>query len=115
MIEIVIPGKPIGKGRPRFTRSGRTYTPQDTRDHEALIAWHAKAAMNRREPLDGPVEARFLFVLPDRRRRDIDNLIKLAADALNGIAYHDDTQIHRIEATKHVTSEPHTEIIITPM
>ncbi|WP_296249655.1 RusA family crossover junction endodeoxyribonuclease [uncultured Stenotrophomonas sp.] len=115
MIEISIPGKPIGKGRPRFNRNGHAYTPRETRDHEALIAWHAKAAMNRRAPLDGPVEARMLFVLPDRRRRDIDNLLKLGLDAMNGIVYADDTQVHRIEATKQVGDEPYTEITITPM
>lgn len=115
MIEIVVPGKPIGKGRPRFTRSGRTYTPAETRDHEALIAWHAKAAMNRRPPLDGPVEVRFLFVRPTRHRIDLDNMAKLCLDAMNSIVYHDDTQVHRIEATKQVGNNPHTEITITPM
>ena len=115
MISFHVPGKPVGKGRPRFNRNGRTYTPKDTRDHEALIAWHAKAAMNRRSPLDGPVEVRMLFVLPDRRRRDIDNLLKLGLDAMNGIVYADDTQVHRVEATKQVGDEPRTEITITPM
>lgn len=114
MIEIVIPGKPIGKGRPRFNKNGRAFTPKETRDHEALIAWHAKAAMNRQPPLDGPVTARFRFVLPDRRRRDLDNLIKLAADACNEIVYFDDTQIHRIEATKETGDNPRTEIVILP-
>lgn len=112
---IIIPGKPVGKGRPRFNRNGHAYTPKDTRDHEARIAWHAKAAMNRREPLDGTVEVRFRFVLPDRRRRDIDNLLKLGLDAMNGITYSDDTQVHHIEATKQVGDEPRTEITILPM
>lgn len=115
MINIIVPGKPVGKGRPRFNRNGRAYTPKDTHDHEALIAWHAKAAMNRRPPLEGPVEARFRFVLPDRRRRDIDNLLKLSLDAMNAIVYADDTQVHRVEATKEVGDEPRTEITITPM
>ena len=35
----MVPGKPQGKGRPRFSRkSGTAYTPSKTRDYERLIA-----------------------------------------------------------------------------
>lgn len=115
VISFHVPGKPVGKGRPRFTRNGRTYTPAETRDHEALVAWHAKAAMNRQPPLDGPVEVRAIFTFTDKRRRDIDNNLKLCLDAMNNVVYHDDTQVHRIEAEKRYGKEAGTEITITHM
>ena len=31
-------GQPIGKGRPRFTRMGRVYTPEKTRKYEMRLA-----------------------------------------------------------------------------
>jgi len=36
-ITFAIPGKPVPKGRPRVTRSGRVYTPKATRDYESLV------------------------------------------------------------------------------
>ena len=36
-IEFQVFGEPKGKGRPRFTRFGQTYTPKDTADYEKLI------------------------------------------------------------------------------
>src|SRR5690606_40243714 len=54
------------------------------------------AAQTRREPvLIGPVEVRLRFWVPDRKRRDPDNLLKLIHDAMTGTAYHDDHQIRR--------------------
>lgn len=41
-IDFEVMGQPIGKGRPRFTRSGHTYTPEKTREYERRIraaAW----------------------------------------------------------------------------
>lgn len=114
MITLHIPGKPVGKGRPRFTKTGRTYTPQTTRDAEANIAWHAKAVMNRRPPLDGPVEVRAIFTFTDKRRRDVDNNLKLVLDAMNTIVYHDDNQVHRIEAEKRYGDTASTQITVQP-
>ena len=45
--EFKISGKPMGKGRPRFTRSGHTYTPKDTVEYENRIQRAAWASMQR--------------------------------------------------------------------
>lgn len=37
-------GEPVGKGRPRFTKTGRAYTPKATRDYELRVAAAAAAA-----------------------------------------------------------------------
>lgn len=44
------------------------------------------------------------------KRPDIDNLYKLIADALNGIAYHDDSQIVSLTLCKLWSLEPKVEI-----
>jgi Holliday junction resolvase RusA-like endonuclease len=36
-LEFVIAGEPVGKARPRFTRSGHTYTPAKTVNYENLV------------------------------------------------------------------------------
>ena len=56
---------------------------------------HLAAA--RVQPLDGPLSVEVDVFPPDRRRRDLDNLLKSLLDALqHGNAYHDDSQINRI-------------------
>jgi len=37
---------------------------------------------------------------------DTDNIIKIVADALNGVAYRDDAQIVRVEASKFYGEKP---------
>lgn len=42
-----IPGTPVGKGRPKFSRAGagvRTYTPEKTASYETLVKWSYTAA-----------------------------------------------------------------------
>lgn len=34
------------------------------------------------------------------KKPDMDNIVKVVADALNGVAYHDDTQIALVQAKK---------------
>ena len=45
-------------------------------------------------------------------RPDIDNLVKLVGDALNGIFFIDDALISRVTAHKLYSDKPRTEIII---
>ena len=101
-------GKPQGKARPRVTRSGRAYTPKKTERAEMGVAWSARDAGVR--PIDGPVALEIVAIyevpksVSQRKRQamlgefrpvkpDADNVLKLVADALNGIAYGDDNQI----------------------
>ncbi len=119
MINFTIPMKPVAKARPRLTRSGHVYTPKKTTDAEKIVALYARKAI--KEPLDGPVwmSVEFTFKMPKSwskkkkelaktvegtqykcGRPDIDNLFKLIADALNGMAYHDDAQIVMLSALK---------------
>lgn len=74
-----------------ISRSGRRF-------REDVIGELAAAGV---KPLDGPIAVSIDVYPPDRRRRDLDNILKALFDALeHGGAYHDDSQIVRIEASK---------------
>ena len=44
-IIITVPGEPRGKGRPRFTKRGFTYTPKDTADYEQKVRFCAQESL----------------------------------------------------------------------
>jgi len=114
--EMFIALTPESKARPRFTKTGHTYTPTKTHKYEFIIRdrWEKKYGNIR--PWRGPMsmEVRFLMPRPKAmvwkkkpmprspcsKRPDLDNLIKAVTDALNGGAYVDDAQIFKITATK---------------
>lgn len=105
----IVPGQPVGKGRPRFARRGafiKTYTPAKTKAYEQRISvfWSGPKI-----PPGTPVrvEVVAIFKRPKRlfRQRDPDelvdclakpdgdNVLKACLDALNGVAYEDDNQV----------------------
>lgn len=111
-------GEPVPKKRPRFTKTGRTYTPKETMTYEAEVAKIAKAAMGSSEPLETPVAA-YVYInyaippsytkkrteaclkgLERPKRHDVDNVAKAILDACNGIVYLDDVQVVSLHVTK---------------
>ena len=103
MTSFVVPGRPTPKQRPRvqlYSRRAVVYTPRETREYEESVAWCARKAF--REPFKGPVVARLRFyVAPGPRRGDCDNLAKSVLDGCRGIAFEDDGQVVRLEASVH--------------
>lgn len=110
MITIIVPGVPVAKARPRFTKVGRVFTAKKTEDYEDAVRLFANRAMAGRVPMDGPVRVSvFAFVpIPKswsmRRKKaalayhilpeckpDGDNFLKIV-DALNGCVWRDDAQ-----------------------
>ena len=65
-MNFTIEGLPKGKGRPRFTRSGHTYTPDTTRKYEALVTARAKEAMIGKRKIEKPnaVRVDILAIFP---------------------------------------------------
>lgn len=135
VIDIDIPGAPTAKGRPRFSRrSGRTYTPAATERAEQTLAGRALVALQdhrARLPLRGALRVDVDLVMPipaswsskkkaqalsgvarPTSRPDLDNLVKLALDALNGIAWVDDAQIVESMTRKVYGAIPCTRIRI---
>jgi Holliday junction resolvase RusA-like endonuclease len=106
----VIPGKPMGQPRARFARMGKfvkTYDPKEAVSYKATIIQLARAAGVRQ--MIGPVRLAIDAYLPRPKRLwrkidpsgaipaeckpDWDNIGKIVSDALNGIAYADDSQV----------------------
>ena len=107
-------GKVRGKGRPRFTRGGRPYTPKATRDYERAIREAFENANGRPpEPFSGPIAVCIMTYrqLPnsapksviseqDTHKPDIDNVAKIVLDALNGVAWKNDAQVVSLTVSK---------------
>ena len=134
-IDIVIAGAPTSKGRPRFSRrSGRAFTPSKTMQAEDTLAGRALVALapwRERLPLQGPLVLCAVFTLPvpkswskkdraaalDGSKRptgkpDVDNLVKLATDALNGVVWVDDSQLVSVTMSKCYGDVPSTRLIV---
>ena len=109
-----VPGNPKPKERPRFGR-GRGYTTEATRAAEARVASSFRDNLGLRHtiesPVTGPLRVRLRFFRDNMRRVDLDNLSKIPLDALNGLAWGDDSQIVSLIASKHLDRDsPRTEI-----
>ena len=115
----IVPGEPRGKDRPRFTRNGRTYTTRKTIDYEKRIRTAYQEQYGQMPVLEGPICMVITAIFPipksdtkrtrenklagrllPTRKPDTDNIMKAICDALNGIAYKDDSQIVECHLTK---------------
>ncbi len=132
-VKFTVLGEPFGKQRPRHNRStNTTYTPNETRQHEQLIA----LAYNRqigtfRFPKNAHISMRVTAYMPipksaSKRKRELmltgairptvkpdwDNIGKLVADALNGIAYDDDKCIVDARVQKFYSESPRVQVTL---
>lgn len=89
---LIVPGDPLSKARPRVY-NGHGVTDKRTRNAENRVYTEFRRQYGDATPLTGPIRIYLAFWMADRRPRDWDNLAKLATDALNGVAYRDDSQI----------------------
>ena len=64
MIRIFVPGQPVAKGRPRFTKAGHCFTPKKTSDYEGKMALFGSQAMTGKPPLESPLHVDLLIILP---------------------------------------------------
>ena len=89
----------VPKGRPRFGK-GHSYTPERTRDFEAMVAEETKKHIPDDWDTSVPMLVSVDFYFNDKRKRDLDNCLKAVTDAMNRIAYDDDSQIEILQAQK---------------
>ena len=122
-ITFTVPGKPQGKARPRVVRQGgfsRSFTPEKTVLYENWIrTCYQRAAGDYRFPDDAPLELSVTAVFPIPKsyswrkkegcfsgfirptgKPDCDNIAKSVADALNGVAYRDDSRVCKLLVVK---------------
>lgn len=134
-VRFTVPGQPKGKARARTVRRGEqifSYTPEGTVLYENLIktcylqdAGHvlfndgqplavdiiafygvpkSYSKKKKQEMLDGQ--------LYPTKKPDIDNIAKCVLDALNKLAYRDDTQVVELHMEKHYDQIPRVEVEI---
>lgn len=113
-INFTVPGPPKGKQRPRVVRRGGksiTYTPKETVAAEQAVRFYFEGeAPPNWKAWEGPVRVEILAYFQHPQswpkwkrelgefqyatcRPDVDNILKLVCDALNGVAWKDDRQV----------------------
>jgi len=77
-------------------------TPARVKAWQNAVAWKAKEVMQGRPPTTEELQVQLTFTLPDRRRRDLDNLSKAVLDGCNKIVWEDDQQIFSLLLFKRI-------------
>lgn len=129
----LIPGEPKGKARPRVnTTTHRAYTPEDTKQYERTVQYSYLNAYPSGQrfhagpctvtitafhsiPVSWPRWKRQKAIsgetMPERKP-DCDNIAKAVLDALNGIAYKDDSQVVKLIVDKRYAEKGHVTVRI---
>lgn len=128
-----VPGEPVAKARPRATKWG-VYTPKKTVNYETLVRETFAAAYPGHAPWQGPIRMTIMAYLTIPRskskkqqaamaagellptkRPDLDNIEKTILDALNGVAFHDDSQVCLVTKSKAYADRPRADIFLEEM
>lgn len=134
VVTVLVPGNPVGKGRPRAARRGaftQLYTPEKTASYESLVAMAGHDAMAGRDLLLGACMVIIEITVPiaaswSKRKQaqalagtlyptskpDIDNVEKILFDGLNGIVWKDDVQVVDVVKRKRYGATPGVEMTI---
>ncbi len=133
-IAFTVHAAPVAQPRTSTAKSGHRYTPDNGIHLYKAAITRAYREQRDTAPHDGPVAMTVTFIMPRPRsirwkkrpmprcwhtkRPDADNMLKAVKDALNGIAYTDDSRVCKVEVTKRYASGdegPRTEITITEL
>lgn len=135
MIQFTVYGTPVGKGRPKFsTFNGHAtaYTPAKTVNYENLVKLSYQQQCGGKmyeKDIALAIDIMAFFPIPKSvskkkaaqmlsgfikptKRPDLDNVAKAVLDALNKIAFYDDSQIIALSMSKFYSDKPRTEISI---
>jgi len=134
-INFTVLGNPQGKGRPKFAKRGNfvtTRTPDATVLYENLISTECRIQSGGMKfdddiqlrirvdayyaiPASAPKKKQLAMELGDMRpikKPDADNILKVVCDALNNVAYKDDSQIVEALVCKKYGRQPRIEVTI---
>ena len=135
-LKFEVPGYPIGQGRPKFSTingHAKAYDPEKSRNYKAYVKLLATQAMKEQgfTMLDCPccLDIMAFFEVPKSKSKkfkerallglerptkkpDIDNIVKALQDALNGLAYKDDSSIVYLSVAKCYSEIPRVEVIL---
>jgi Holliday junction resolvase RusA-like endonuclease len=130
VINFTVSGSPKGKGRPRFTKTGRVYTPAETAHYESLVglsyrnsargykftspvrvtvrAYHKPPKGKSKKVVEDMLNG---HILPTKKP-DADNVAKIVLDGLNKVAWDDDTQVVEMMVIKRYSEEPMVAVTV---
>ena len=135
-LKFEVPGSPIGQGRPKFSTingHAKAYDPEKSRNYKAYVRLLATQAMKDSgfTMIEGPcaIEIFAFFEVPKSKSKkfreaalnglerptkkpDLSNIIKGIEDALNGLAYKDDSSIVYLSVAKHYSEIARVEVIL---
>lgn len=131
-VHFVVPGKPFAKQRPKASTRGRfvrVYTPRKTVNYENHVKEYYDTTTQKKLHGELTAEINSVFpvpksaskkkandmingIIPHTQKPDCDNIAKICLDALNDIAYDDDSQINKLIVSKRFGAIPHVEIAI---
>lgn len=141
-VNFTIDGDPKGKERPKFsTINRRAFTPEQTKHYEnwikllygatvkhyfegnvkmSIVCYYgitkkdtnAIAKNNVKTKEFKEARAKLDGVIRPTKKPDLDNIIKVIADSLNGIAYKDDAQVVEVVSSKFYSNKPRVEVTI---
>ena len=127
---IFFPFEPVPKGRPRFTRSGHSYTPKSTLEYENKLRMYYRSQTN--DFYDGAIKVRLEFNMPiskstSKKNRelmvtgvikctkhtgDADNLAKAVLDSCNGVAFEDDCLVTKLIVIKKYATDGNVGVLM---
>ena len=134
MYKFTVYGECVGKKRPKFSRQGnfvRTYTPEATANYETLVRLSFVQENPNFKTIEKDIPLTCIItiykgipksvskkkktmmlneVIRPTSKPDIDNSVKSIFDALNGVAYHDDSQIVDLSVRKVYGETPKVEV-----
>ena len=109
-IHFIVKGIPRPKQSFKYSKTGG-YTPIE------VVVWQSKVSSEAMKTIaeydwtltpfriwKTPLAVELDFYLPDKHRRDLDNLSKAVLDAMNGIVYKDDCQVVDLHLRKFYNS-----------
>lgn len=111
--EIVLPLPPSTNNLYSNVRGRGRVLNKTGREYKQLAGMIARAA--RPPLLRCDVLVTMTVYFPNRRRRDLDNTLKVALDSLKGIAYCDDSQVAKIVLTRgYDNAHPRAVLVVEP-
>ena len=128
--EVFFPFEPRPKGRPRFTKYGHAYTPEETAKYEEQIRNYYIASTS--DYYEDAIRIELIFYMPipksvSKKKRtlmeeniikhvkkpDTDNMAKALLDSINKVAYKDDAQITELVSKKRYASDENVGIYMS--
>lgn len=105
-VRFTVQGKPVCKSQ-RHGRSGRRYKDRETRKYEEHVGWSALGVEYPEDwpASDGRFALRVAVYFPDRKPRDLSNLVKSIEDGCNRVVWRDDSQVDVLGAVRKLDRE----------